>query len=521
VSDLLERVEESIGRRGLLRRGQSVLVAVSGGVDSMVLLRLLHKLSRKHSWRLVVAHLNHRLRGRSSEADERLVVRTARKLGLPAISEKADVKKVAREQKLSLEMAARKVRHDFLARTAMRLKIRTVALAHQADDQLELFFLRLLRGSGSEGLAGMKWRSSSPGNARIEAGMESKAIKLKSPHPGPLPAQAGRGRETRVLTVAHTYAQVELVRPLLDLPKKELLAFATKNKIPFREDASNASLDIQRNRIRHELLPLLRGEYQPALDRTIPRVMGIVGAEGEFVGEVAAEWLAGRARQSSARRSRPVELWRARSDAPYQASFKNLPVAVRRRCIQLQLLRQKVVADFDLVENLRIRPGHFIKVSPHLAVKLEAEGVLCFQESKAAAAPNPALCEVDLNKRGGQAVFDEVKFDWRVATRKARKLPNPRAGRELFDADAVGARIVLRHWRAGDRFLPSGMRSPVKLQDLFTNQKIPRDERHGLIVAETAQGEIFWVERLRIAERFKLFGGTNRCLQWQWKRRKY
>jgi tRNA(Ile)-lysidine synthase len=479
VSDLLERVEQSIGRRGLLRRGQPVLVAVSGGVDSMVLLHVLQKLSRKYSWRLAVAHLNHRLRGRSSGADERLVVRTARKLGLQVVVERADVKQLARREKLSLEMAARKVRHDFLARTARRLEIRTVALAHHADDQLELFFLRLLRGSGSEGLAGMKSRNPSPIDSRVE-----------------------------------------LVRPLLDKAKTELTAFARENKIPFREDASNASLDIQRNRIRHELLPLLRRHYQPALDRTISRVMNIVGGEGEFVGKVAAEWLAGRARQSSARRSHASKVRRARSDAPYQAAFKSLPVAIQRRCIQLQLLRQKVAADFDLVESLRARPGHFIKVSPHLAVILNAEGHLGFQEAKPVAAPNPAAREVEL-KRGGEEVFSNVKFHWRGAARIGRKLPNPRAGREWFDADKVGSRIVLRHWRAGDRFQPSGMKSPVKLQDLFVNQKIPRDVRQALIVAETAHGEIFWVERLRIAERFKLSGETNRSLQWQWKRLKY
>jgi tRNA(Ile)-lysidine synthase len=499
VSNLLERVEESIGRRGLLRRGQSVLVAVSGGVDSMVLLHLLQKLSRKHSWRLVVAHLNHRLRGRSSDADERLVVRTARKLGLPVVVERAEVKRFAREQKLSLEMAARKVRHDFLARTALRLKIRTVALAHHADDQLELFFLRLLRGSGSEGLAGMKWIAPSPADVRSSAFRRSGNSRLKAE------------------------LQTLLVRPLLDVAKAELAAFAQENKIPFREDASNASLDIQRNRIRHELLPLLRRNYQPALDRTISRVMDIVGTEGEFVGKVAAGWLAeiGGARLPASRagKTKPVP---AREDArPTKTRFAKLLVAVQRRCIQLQLLRQKVAADFDLVESLRTRPGHVIKVSPHLAVKLEAEGVLGFQESKLVAAPNPAFCEVDLNRRGGEEVFSDVKFDWRVAARKFRKLPNPRPGRELFDADKVGARIVLRHWRAGDRFQPSGMKSRVKLQDLFTNQKIPRDERQQLIVAETARGEIFWVERLRIAERFKLSGGTNRCLQWRWKRLKY
>ena len=498
MNDLLERVEESIAQRGLLRRGQAVLVAVSGGVDSMVLLHALVELSEKHSWRPVVAHLNHNLRGRSSNADERLVVRTAKQLGLPFVVERAEIKQFAREQKLSLEMAARKVRHDFLARTARRLKIRTVALAHHADDQVELFFLRLLRGSGSEGLAGMKWIAPSPAEVRSSAFRRSCKSRLKAE------------------------LQTMLVRPLLDLNKAELAAFARENKILFREDASNASLDIQRNRIRHELLPLLRRKYQPALDRIISRVMDIVGAEGEFVGEMAKEWLAGRARQSSARRPDAVELRRARSDAPYQqAPFTTLPLAIQRRCIQLQLLRQKVAADFDLVENLRTRPGHFIKVSPYLAVKLEAEGVLDFQESKAVTVTNSACCEVNLNRRGGEKVFGDVKFNWRMAAGKVRQLPDPRAGCEWFDADKVGGRIVLRHWRAGDRFQPSGMKLPVKLQDLFTNQKIPLAERHGLVLAETAGGEIFWVERLRIAERFKLSGNTNRCLQWRWKRLKY
>ena len=491
MSELLERVEESIGRRGLLRCGQSVLVAVSGGVDSMALLHLLHTLSKKNSWRLSVAYLNHRLRGRSSDADERLVVRTATKLGLPVVVERADVKQFARAQKLSLEMAARKVRHDFLARTARCLKIHTVALAHHADDQLELFFLRLLRGSGGDGLAGMKWRNVSPADARVE-----------------------------------------LIRPLLDQPKAVLEKFAAQHKVRFREDASNASLDIQRNRIRQELLPLLRREYQPALDRTIARVMEIVGAEAELVGKFAEAWagelpksncqtasdaVEGRARQSSARRPQTISGRRARSAAPYQPPFAELPVAVQRRCIQFELLRQKVAPDFELVENLRTRPGHFIKVSPDLAVVLEAGGRLRTQASRIIAAPNPAVCEVDLQADKGE-VFGGVKFKWLLVSRRTRQLPKPEAGRESFDADKAGARIILRHWRAGDRFQPSGMKSSVKLQDLFVNGKIPRAERSRLVVAATAFGEIFWVERLRIAERFKLSDTTKRCLQWHWKR---
>ena len=197
----------------------------------MVLLHVLQELAPKHRWQLTVAHLNHQLRGRSSAADERLVRRTAQELRLPAVVERAEVRRLARAQKLSLEMAARELRHDFLARSARGRRIPSIALAHHADDQLELFFLRLLRGSGGEGLAGMKWRNPSPSD------------------PG-----------------------IELVHPLLDQSKAVLMEYVADHGIRYREDASNAALDFQRNRIRHELLPLLRSKYQPALDRIIPRV---------------------------------------------------------------------------------------------------------------------------------------------------------------------------------------------------------------------------------------------------------
>src|SRR5208337_2330462 len=139
----------------------------SGGVDSMVLLHALHRLAKQHGWQLTVAHFNHRLRGRASDADENLVRRTAAAMKLAVVAGRADVKAFARKSKLSIEMAARKLRHEFLAREARKRKIRIVALAHHADDQVELFFLRLLRGTGGEGLAGMKWRSPLSADPRL------------------------------------------------------------------------------------------------------------------------------------------------------------------------------------------------------------------------------------------------------------------------------------------------------------------------------------------------------------------
>ena len=170
MSPLLQRVAACIRERRLFRRGQAILVAVSGGVDSMVLLHLLQGLAAKQGWKLTVAHFNHQLRGRSSDADEELVRQTAAGLGLAWVHGAANVQQEAGRRKVSVEMAARRLRHEFLARVARRLRIPTVALAHHGDDQAELFFLRLLRGAGGEGLAGMKWRNSSP-TARTRSGL--------------------------------------------------------------------------------------------------------------------------------------------------------------------------------------------------------------------------------------------------------------------------------------------------------------------------------------------------------------
>ncbi|HEU0037668.1 MAG TPA: tRNA lysidine(34) synthetase TilS, partial [Verrucomicrobiae bacterium] len=242
MSNLREHVGQSVRDRKLFRRGERILVAVSGGLDSMVLLHLLRPLAARNHWKLFVAHFNHQLRGRSSEADARLVGKTAATLDLPFSVGAGPVRALALERAESIEMVARELRHKFLARTATRLRIRRVALAHHADDQVELFFLRLLRGAGGEGIAGMKWQSPSPANPKLQ-----------------------------------------LVRPLLDVSRADLEQFAQQNKIRFREDASNASRDFLRNRIRHELLPGLRDRFQPALNQTVLRLMKIVGAEAQFV----------------------------------------------------------------------------------------------------------------------------------------------------------------------------------------------------------------------------------------------
>jgi tRNA(Ile)-lysidine synthase len=422
----------------------------------MVLLHLLAQLAPTRRWRLTVAHFNHQLRGRASDADERLVERTAKRLGLPFVVGRADVRAHALTNGTSIEMAARELRHRFLARTAARREIRIVALAHHADDQVELFFLRLLRGAGTEGLAGMKWRNSSPANSRIT-----------------------------------------LARPLLAESKATLAAWAVREKITFRKDATNAQMDIRRNRIRHELIPLLTGKYQPALVPVILRQMDILAADADFVNQAARKWLS----------------------AKQPPKFNSLPVALQRSGLQLQLAQKGVVANFELIEQIRAFKDRPVAVDADRVVLRDAAGRVRLE-----AVHKPAFGGGRSRRRlagqAGEILFDNVRFRWKIGRPGAGTVNASKnaANTEHFDADKVGKVIGLRHWRPGDRFQPIGMAGGVKLQDLFTNRKIPRAERHRLVVATTAAGELFWVEGLRMAERFKLDKSTVRRLQWFWER---
>ena len=419
----------------------------------MVLLELLTRLAPKHRWRLRVAHFNHQLRGRASDADERLVRAAAKRLRLPFVSGRADVRRLAARQKVSIEMAARQARHEFLAHAVRKRGIKTVALAHHGDDQVELFFLRVVRGAGGRGLSGMKWSNPSPADKRLT-----------------------------------------LVRPLLDCSKSDLKTFARAAEVRFREDASNDSLDMLRNRIRHELLPLLERRYQPALGKVVLRQMAILGDEAELLEKLARDWR------------------RTRSPA-----FATLGTAWQRLVLQAELLDAGISPEFELVEKLR--------TSPSLNVMFEPGVVLCHDGHGRVRRAVVQQVTFDVERLAlsfkagqGQGNFDGLRWNWLTSNGANSRWPKFAEGREWFDADQVGPKAELRHWQPGDRFQPAGLGKPVKLQDLFTNRKIPRDRRRRLVVATTASGEIWWVEGLRISEKFKLTPATRRRLKWVWRR---
>lgn len=456
MGSLERQIRAFIDRESLLPHGEAVLVGVSGGLDSRVLLGVLHRLAASRRLRLVVAHFNHRLRGAAAEADQRFVQALARRLGLEYVGAAGDVRRLAKAEGWSLEMAARQLRHQFLAAAARERDIRTVALGHQAEDQVELFWLRLLRGASPAGLAGMSPQSVSP----------------VDPH-------------------------VRIIRPLLECRRPSLEAWARSERWRWREDTSNRSLDILRNRVRHRLIPRLAREYQPTLTQSILRLMDMLRADAAALtaldpaGEAGSETGCG----------------------PGQ-----LPVSLRRRRLVRQLARAGVAPEFELVERLRQSPGTPQTVRGGRRVAESPEGVLREVPVVAGPAAGPAL-SVALRGRPGAVEFGGTQVSWTLRRRPRSAVPPPRQrpGEEHFDAASVGDHVRLRHWQAGDRFQPIGMHRPVKLQDLFVNRKVPALERRRRLVAEDASGRVFWVQGERISHLHRLTDRTRRVLVWRFR----
>ncbi|MCD6338700.1 MAG: tRNA lysidine(34) synthetase TilS [Verrucomicrobia bacterium] len=446
--------ERAIRERKLIDDGETVVAGVSGGLDSMVLLDALCRLAPRHGWSIVAAHFNHRLRGADADRDEELVRQAAETLGVGFTRDEADVARAARESGISVEMAARQLRHRFLAEAARAAGARTIALAHQADDQVETFFLRLLRGAGSEGLSGMRPGGRSPADPELR-----------------------------------------IARPLLELRREELREYAKRRRLRWREDRTNHETRALRNRVRHILIPLLEEEFQPGLYRVILRVAELLGTEADWVGESARRWL--------------------ESGAP---PFEALHPALQRRVVYEQLLRLTFDPGYDVVEELRRHPERRVMIRRGLHVWREPSGMLRFEE----VGPLQFRREralISFHGQRGRVEFGGLRVRWALRqTGRWRRPPPRREGKEWFDADAVGARAILRHWQPGDRFRPIGAAVPTKLQDLFTNAKIPAARRRELAVAAREDGLIFWVEGLRIGELCKVRERTRRVLIWSWER---
>ena len=456
---LRRQVRTALEKAGL-GSGKLVVVAVSGGPDSTAMLGALAVLGDELRMRLHGAHLDHGLRGDASREDARFVADTFRRLGIDHTVEAADVPSFQRENRLSMEEAARSVRYGFLARVAAETEADAIALGHTADDQAETVLMHIIRGTGLTGLRGME-----PAASRIFGGTE-----------------------------------VLLVRPLIGLSHRDALEYCRALKLEYRQDESNLSLDPQRNRVRLELLPILE-TYNPAVRNALVRLSSSAAQDLAYLDtQVERAW-----EEAGGEDGTGVTLSRA--------AFSKLAPA-----LQSHLLRRAVrAAKGDAVDLEQSHVDRMARLMGGRAgTNLDLPGGITFrvgyQEATLAAAGREVCPLPPIEEEQPIAVPGEtVLGGWRVIAglTEGRRmlgvgdgpasngpLPNPV---ERFDANGLEGEVLVRSRVDGDRFQPLGMGRSKKLQDFMVDAKIPRGWRDRVPLVVSPRG-IAWVVGWRIAE---------------------
>jgi tRNA(Ile)-lysidine synthase len=426
---MLLKVQAALAK--MLEPGEALLVGVSGGPDSVVLLDTLVK----SGWRPHVCHLNHQLRGPASDADAEFVRDLAVRYGLPNTIE---WRKVAGD-----EDGARRARHEFFAKVAAQTGIQKLALAHTADDQVETFLLRLLRGAGVPGLVGI-WPERQLGKLRV-------------------------------------------IRPMLKVRRTEVLEYLSAQGLKYREDASNADTRFTRNRIRHELLPMLERDFNPAIREVLLHTAEILRDEDFYLLHHVAQ---------------RFYMTVCQNDAVNVKALANCPVAIQRRVLRFWLggdAESGPRFTFDQIEAVRHAalgdsPSAEVDLPYELVVYREYEWLRKDQRSELE--PIRGLWPLSLC---GETTIGELGVKFVIGEEGER-----------FDADALGDGLFVRTWENGDRFQPLGMSEAKKLQDFFVDEKVPRRRRGRVPLVCAADGRIAWVVGHRIADLFKVTERTRR-----------
>jgi len=457
VASLAQRVRAEIQRSRLLTPDDRLLVALSGGPDSVALTHLLAELASNGDLRIVgLAHFNHQLRGAASDEDERFCRNLAASLAMPIEVGTAPVAELARASGVSIEAAARDARYEFLAAAATRLGATRIAVGHTLDDQAETYLLKLLRGAGPRGLAGI--------------------------HP----------------------IKGAVIRPLLAIRRRDVLEYLAVHGLACRHDESNACRDNPRNLMRHELLPWLRANVNPAVSDVLAR--------GATVAREDAEWL----EEAAAAVAREIVTHGPDGTQLDPVRLAHQPTALATRVVRLALsaVRPERFFGFEHVEAVRAlasrRPGVSTDLPGVTARRTERGIVLGPRSGRARPAPSVNFLRQMLS------MSEEVAIGALGVAIGLERADAPPAwtrtcepNRAVVAADAVHGDLAVRTRRPGDVLRPLGLDGRRKLQDVLVDRKIPRDERDTVPLVVDADDRIVWVVGHVLAHDFRVTERTG------------
>lgn len=472
ISSFVRELRSSIERHGLFAPGSRVVLGVSGGADSIAMLHGLAALARQDDFPLAlhVAHLNHGIRAEEAEADETFVREQAASLGVPCSVERVDVPAEAARQKVSIEEAARFARYAFFERVCLQADAKTVAVAHHADDNAETMVHRVFRGTGLRGLSGIR------------------PLRRLSPQ-----------------------SDVVLVRPMLSMRRGRIEAFLTDAGLAWRHDSTNDATKMTRNRIRHDVIPLIEQVVNPQAVDALMRLAAQAAAMDEYLSETAERVL------------ESVIVDRDGDGLALDAS-----VLTRKRWIvQCEVIRLAIrgfgIGEQDLgyrhvasVAELAADPtsGKVLHLPGNLHATKSYGRLILARPTDDLPAP---FAEVALTVPG-RTVLPEQHLEIEATTEPVGDgaAVDPRTqrtnGEEWLDWDALSKPLMVRAPRAGDRFQPLGMTSDKKVAEFLVDEKVPKTQRRQIAVLCDQTGPV-WVIPVRIDERARVTDRTRTILR--------
>ncbi|MFB9324346.1 tRNA lysidine(34) synthetase TilS [Paenibacillus aurantiacus] len=460
--ELIHKVRTQAAARKLWERGDTIIVAVSGGPDSTALLDLLHRIQGDEGLRLVAAHVDHGFRGEESAAEAVAVRRFAKNLGIPCESVFIDLPVYIEETGMNSQAAAREKRYDFLLRTARKYGARRIALGHHADDQAETVLMRLLRGTGTTGLAGIAF-----------------------------------SRDEK---------NVQLIRPLLRITKTALVQYCKARGLTVTDDSSNHKRDYTRNRIRLDLMPVLRS-FNPQLSDSLVRLSDIAAEEDDWMESEAKE---------AFRRLAVAEADGYRLE---RGALLGLHVALQRRLIKLILIHmgmEKETTPFDTVESMR----EAAREDAASTWRIDAGGGIRFAREYEVlrfwrgGVHAPGAYRYELEAAVNQLYIAEAGIALSLTLEQAAGTTKP-AGRceAMFDAERLEFPLVARNRLPGDRMRVLGLNGTKKVQDMFVDERIPPSRRGLMPLLADASGDIIWIPGVRRGEAAQVTEVTRQVLR--------
>ncbi len=450
---LINKVKDTIDRYSMLKKGDSVLVAVSGGPDSVCALEILNELKDEYELTLHVAHLNHKFR-KEADKEAEFVRKLAEKKGIASTIEAIDVKKYCIKKGLSKQEGAREVRYDFLRKAADKIGAAKMVTGHTADDQAETFLMRLIRGSGASGLSA-------------------------------IPPVRGR-----------------IIRPLIEIKKTEALGFLKENNIRYVKDPTNIRPLYLRNKIRLELLPLLTKKYNPNIADTLCREADILREDEAFLNGIA-----------DAIFKEMVTAYEKYSITLNYLRFNRLHPAIKKRVVRRAVAEltgglkkisyEHIISAIDAIKNT----GKGVDLPDDIRIERDYNS-LYVRIGKAESGGIQEAVHIEVPGTTEVPCFN-IKIE-AIVNNRAELFK--KADKGLFDLDKIRLPLLIRGRRDGDYFYPAGMKGRKKLKEFLIDHKIPRVEREKIPVLIDKNNDILWIIGLRMDERFIAREDTKRRL---------